>query len=83
MQIHRNNMITAGRLQHIRNQFRGDGSPGFVFLVLARVREVWNDGGDAPGGRSLARVDHDKELHEPVVDVAGGRGLEDEDWEGR
>lgn len=49
MQIHRNYMVAARRLQHIRNQFRGDGGPRFVFLVLPRVGEVRDYGGDAAG----------------------------------
>lgn len=80
MQIHRNYMIASCCLQHIRNQFRGDGGARFVFLVLPRVGEVRDYGGDAPRGGSLAGVDHDEEFHEPVVDVAGRGGLEDEYW---
>lgn len=75
MQIHCDNMVAPRRLQHIRNQLRGDGRPGLVFLVLARVGEVRDHGCDAAGGRSLAGVDHDEEFHEAVVDVAWGGGL--------
>ena len=71
-------MVTACRLQHIRNQFRGDGGAGFVFLVLARVGEVGDYGCDAAGGGGFAGPDHDEEFHEGVVDVARGGGLEDE-----
>jgi len=45
---------------------------------LSCVREVGNDGCDAARGRGLAGVDHDQELHEAIVDLAGCCGLEDE-----
>lgn len=70
-------MVTASRLQHIRHQLCGDGGSGPVFFVLARVGEVGDYGGDAPRGGGLAGVDYDEELHEAVVDVARGGGLED------
>lgn len=47
MQIHRNNMITPGRLQHIRNQLRTDRRPTLIFFILTRIGEVWDDGCDA------------------------------------
>jgi hypothetical protein len=74
-------MITPGRLQHIRNQFRTDWGPRFIFLVLACVREVWDYGCDTACGGGLAGIDHDEEFHKSVVDVAGCGGLEDEDCE--
>lgn len=49
MQIHRNHMVAARRLQHVRHQFRRDGRPRLVLFVLARVREIGDDGGDASG----------------------------------
>jgi hypothetical protein len=79
MQIHRDNMITARRLQHIGYQFRGYRCSALVFLVLARIGEVRDHGCDATGRGGLAGVDHDEELHKAVVDVAGRGGLEDED----
>jgi hypothetical protein len=75
MQIHRDNVITTRCLQHIGYQFRAYGSPRFVFLVLPRVGEVRDYGCNAPGGCGLASVDHDEQFHEPVIDVAGRRGL--------
>jgi hypothetical protein len=63
MHIHRNDMIATGCLQHIGNELRRDRCPGFVFLVLPCVWEVWDDGCDAPSAGSFARVDHDEQLH--------------------
>lgn len=78
MEVHGNYVVAAGGLEHVGHQFRCDGGAGFVFLILASVGEVREDGGDAAGGRSFAGVDHDEEFHEPVVYVVGPGGLEDE-----
>ena len=66
-------------LEHVSHQASRDRGAALVLLVLARVREVGDDGGDAAGARRAAGVDHDQHLHEAVVDVAGRRGLQDED----
>ncbi len=79
MQVHGDDVVAARRLQHVGHEFGRDGGARLVFLVLARVREVGDDGGDAARRGRLARVDHDQELHQPVVDVARRGGLEDED----
>ena len=79
MEVHRDDMVAASRLQHIGHELGGDRSPTLIFLVLARVGEVGQDGGDAPSGGGAAGVDEDEELHDVVVDVAGLGGLDDED----
>ena len=79
VQVHGDDVVAAGRLQHVRDELGRDGRARLVLLVLARVREVGDDGGDAARRGRLAGVDHDEELHEAVVDFARGRGLEDED----
>lgn len=63
VQIHRNDMITPCRLQHIGHEFRRDGGAGLVLLVLARVGEIGDHGRDAPGRGGLAGINHDEELH--------------------
>jgi len=79
VQVHGDDVVAAGGLQHVRDELGGDGGARLVLLVLARVGEVGDHGGDAARGGGLARVDHDEELHEAVVDFARGGGLEDED----
>jgi hypothetical protein len=79
MQIHRDNMITACRLQHIGDQFRRYRCSALVLFILACVGEVRYHGCDSAGRGGLAGVDHDEEFHKAVVDVAGRGGLEDED----
>ena len=71
-------MVTTGRLQHIRYQFRRDGGSRLVLFILARVGEIGKDGGDAASRSSFASIDHDQEFHETIVDIARGSGLQNE-----
>lgn len=71
VQIHRNDMVAASSLKHIGHKLRCDRRPALVFLILAGVREVGNDSGDAASGGSLASVDHNQKLHQTIVDVVG------------
>ena len=71
----RGKTYTSGRLKHVRDETSRDGSATLVLLVLARVREVGNDGGDPASAGGAAGVDHDEHLHEAVVDVTGSGGL--------
>jgi hypothetical protein len=82
VQVHGDDVVAAGGLEHVGNELGGDGRAGLVLLVLAGVEEVGDDGGDSAGRGGFAGVDHDQQLHEAVVDVAGAGGLEDEDWGG-
>lgn len=79
MQIHRDDMVATCGLQHVGHKAGSDGRTGLVFLVLAGIGKVGDDGRDAARGCGLAGVDHDEEFHEAIVDVAGSGGLEDED----
>ena len=79
VQVHCDDVVAAGRLQHVGGELGRDGRARLVLLVLARVGEVGDDGGDAACRCRFAGVDHDHELHQAVVDVAWSRGLEDED----
>lgn len=79
MQIHGDNMVAAGGLQHVGHELGGDRSPTLILLVLAGVGEVREDGCDAAGGGSAAGIDQDEQLHDVIVDVAGFGGLEYED----
>lgn len=83
MEIHSDDVIAPSSLQHVGHQLGGDRSTALVFLILARIGEVGNNGRDAAGGGSLASIDHDEEFHKSVVDVVGSCGLQDEDWKAR
>lgn len=71
-------MVAASGLEHVGHQLGGNWSTTLVLLILARVGEVGDDSRDAPGRGSLAGVDHDKELHESIVDVVGFCRLQNE-----
>lgn len=79
VQVHGDDVVAASGLEHVRHQLGGDRSTTLVLLILAGVREVGDDGCDAAGRGGLASVDHDKELHESIVDIIGFRRLENED----
>ncbi len=68
-------MVAPSRLQHICHEFRSDRRPGFVFLVLPRIGEVGDDGGDTTRGGGFACGNYDEEFHDTVVDLAGGGAL--------
>ena len=78
MEVHGDDMVAPGRLQHIGNELGRYRSSALVFLILARIGEVRDDSSDAAGAGGLAGVDHDEKFHEPVVDVARGSRLQDE-----
>jgi hypothetical protein len=82
MQIHSDDMVTAGSLQHVGHQLGSDRSPTLILLVLASIREVGQDGSDAAGRCSTAGVDQDEKFHDMVVDVARLCGLKYEDCAG-
>lgn len=80
MEVHRDDVVAASSLEHVGYEFSGDRCTRLVLLVLACVREVGDDGGDAARRGSFACIDHDEEFHEAVINIAWGGGLEDEDF---
>lgn len=80
MQVHGDDMVAAGALQHVCDELRADGRARLVLLVLSRVGEVWHDGRDAAGRRGFAGFDDDEQLHQAVVELFAWLGrLQDED----
>lgn len=79
MQIHGDDVVAASSLEHVCHELGSDGRTALILLILTGVREVGDDSSDASGRSGLAGVDHDKKLHETVVDVIGPGGLQDED----
>ena len=77
MQVHRNNVITAGHDNHIRDQFGRDGRARLILFVHPGIRETWNDGSNPTGRGSLACRYQDEKLHEIVIHIAAS-GLDDE-----
>ena len=56
-------VVTASCLQHVCDEFCGDWSPGFIFLVLSGIGETRYNCGDPSRGRCSACVDHDEKFH--------------------
>lgn len=79
VQVHGNDMVASGRDQHVGNELGGYGRSALVLLVLSGIGKVGENGGDAAGAGGATGVDHDEELHQAVVDVVRGRGLQNED----
>jgi hypothetical protein len=61
-------MVAPRALQHVCDKLCGDGRATLVLLVLTRIGEEGDHGGDPPGAGNLACVDHDAEFHERRVD---------------
>jgi hypothetical protein len=79
VQVHCDDMIAAGGLQHVCHELGCDRSPTLILLILTGVREVGEDGGNAARRGSAASVDEDEELHYVVVDAVRLGRLDDED----
>ena len=77
VQVHGDDVVAAGRLQHVGDELGTDGGAALILLILAGVGEVGNDGRDAACRRGAAGVDHDEQLHQTVIDVVGRRRLQD------
>lgn len=79
MEINGDNVVGTGGLQHVGDKSGANRSAGLVFLVLASVGEVGNNGSYPPSTGGSAGRDGDEELHQALVDVAGGGRLDNED----
>ena len=64
VQVHRNHMVTPSCLEHIGDQTSRDRRTTLVFLVLPCVEKVRDHGRHTARAGRLARIDHDKQLHE-------------------
>lgn len=78
VKVHGDDMIGARHREHVGHELGRDGRTALVLLVLPRVRVAGDDCSDALGRRGLARIDHDAQLHQVVIDLATA-GLEDVD----
>ena len=74
VEVHGEHPVRAGPGDEVGHQLGGDGVAGLGLAVLPGIAEVGDDGGDAPGGGPLQRVDHDEQLHQVVV-YRGAGGL--------
>jgi hypothetical protein len=78
VKVHGKHPVGAGRLEQAGHQASRYRLAGGALLVLARVRVVRHHGRDAPCRGQLGGLDHDEQLHDVRVQVAGRR-LHEED----
>ena len=78
MEIHGEDAVGTGGLDHVGDELCRDGVAALGLAVLPGIAEIGHDGGDAARGGALAGVDHDEQLHQMVVDGLAG-GLDEED----
>lgn len=62
-------MVAASGRQHVRHQFRRDRRPTLILLILARIGEVRDDSSDASSRGGFTSIDHNQQLHKPIVNV--------------
>ena len=79
VQVERDDAVHAGALEQVGDEAGGDGLTRASLAVLTGVAVVGDDGGDGAGGSALGGIRGDEELHEHVVDVLAGNGLDQED----
>ena len=79
MQVEGDDAVDAGTLEQVGDEAGGDGLTRAGLAILAGVTVVGDDGGDGASGCALGSVGGDEQLHEHVVDVAAGHGLNQED----
>ncbi len=78
VEVHGEDAVDACGSDEVGDEFGTDGNPAFIFAVLASIAEEGDDGGDAVGGGTTGRVDHDEEFHQVMIGRRGG-GLDEEE----
>lgn len=78
VQIDGDDTVNAHGLEETGNVSGGNGDTGLHLAVLSGVAVVGDDDGDATGTGTVEGGDHEKELHEVVVDGRAG-GLDNVD----
>ena len=71
MQIHGDDTVCTGCLQHVRHQFGTDGYTRFVFAILTCPTEIRDDSHHFVCTRALGGINHEQKLHEVVAAGAG------------
>ena len=79
VQVERDDAVDAGALEQVGDEARGDRLARRGLAVLTGVGVVGDDGGDGAGGGALGGVGRHEQLHQHVVDVGPGDGLDQED----
>ena len=72
VQVNGQQAVGPGCGQQVSHQAGGNGNPGLVLFVGAAVAIIRDYGGNTPGRRPLAGVDHDEQFHQVVVNRGAG-----------
>ena len=78
VQVHRDHAVDTGALERVGDELRGDRLARRRLLVLPRVGEPRDHGGDPLRRSELRRLDHDQQLDQVIVHRRVP-GLDDED----
>lgn len=78
VEVHCDDVVATGSLKHVCHKFCCDWRARLVLLILAGIREVWDYSSNAASGSRFARINHNQQLHERIVDVAWRCRLQDE-----
>src|SRR5579885_999321 len=76
--VHRQHAVRARDGDAVGDQPRGDGNARLILLVGAPIGIVGDDGGDAIGGGTFERIDHNEQFHNRAIDGRAER-LNDKD----
>ena len=77
MQVHSQDAVSTGSGDHVGNQLSGDRIAALGFTILTGIAKVGDHGGNAAGRSTAAGIDHNKQLHQVIVDrLAGGLNQE-------
>ena len=79
MQVERDHAVNAGGLEEVCHQSGGDGLTAGGLAVLTSVAVVGDDRREALRACAGGGVSHDEGLHDEVVHVLAGDGLDEED----
>lgn len=77
MKIHAEHTVGSGNGDQIGDQLGGDRITRLCFSILTGIAIVGNHGGNASGRCPLESVDHNKQLHQVIIDGTAG-GLDNE-----
>ena len=79
VQVDGDDLVHAGGLQQVGHQTGGDGLAGGSLAVLAGIAVVRDDRDELAAAGALGGVADDEGLHQQVVNVGAGEGLDEVD----
>jgi hypothetical protein len=68
VQVHRQDSVGTGASDQVRDELGSDRRPPFVLAILTSIAVIRDYGSDSRSAGALARIDHDEQLHQIVID---------------